>query len=231
MRRRYEAYDWGNRVLTREEERDLATRARAGDRAALEEFARCNLPWCLKLSARLAGRYGLDGDDCFGAAQLGLMDAIRRFDPAKGFKFSTYATPWIRRSVQYYVLPHRGPAFIPPHATGGEHPALAADAAAWDGWASLDAPLGDGDARTAAALVEARPDAPGPGPTCPRTARALDALDPRDREALRRKYGLDGAPATTAELAAEWGISKQGTRNRIEVARRRFRAGYERAKV
>ena len=86
-----------NTSLTAQERRSLRAAANDG-KAAEMEFARCNL----KLVASVAKRYRHADEEILEAIQngnIGLMTAIRKFDWRKGFKFSTYATFWIRQSI------------------------------------------------------------------------------------------------------------------------------------
>lgn len=88
-----------HRVLSREEERALAVRARAGDKQAADELALHNV----RLVYSIARRYvpgPLPLDDLMQEGMLGLLHAVTKFDPDKGFKFSTYATWWIKQAVQ-----------------------------------------------------------------------------------------------------------------------------------
>jgi RNA polymerase primary sigma factor len=88
-------------LLTAAEEADLATRARAGDRDAFDRLYTANL--CLVVSIARSRAYrdrGLAMPDLVQAGNLGLLRAVEKFDPARGFRFSTYANPWIRQGIQ-----------------------------------------------------------------------------------------------------------------------------------
>ncbi|GIX06796.1 MAG: hypothetical protein KatS3mg115_1199 [Candidatus Poribacteria bacterium] len=85
-------------LLTPEEEIELARRARAGDRAALQRLIECNL----RLVVRIAARYAHPNVpliDLIQEGNIGLIQAAERFDPERGFRFSTYAVWWIRRAI------------------------------------------------------------------------------------------------------------------------------------
>lgn len=91
-------------MLTAEDERQLAQRWRAaGDTTALDKLVTSHLRLVAKMSRRFAG-YGLPVADLVAAGNLGLMRAVRRFDPERGFRLATYATWWIRAEIQEYVL-------------------------------------------------------------------------------------------------------------------------------
>ncbi len=87
-----------NDVLDREEEKELTRRVKAGDQKAKEELVEHNL----KLVVDIASNYrelSLDFPDLIQAGNLGLMKALKRFEPELGNKFSTYAYWWIRQSI------------------------------------------------------------------------------------------------------------------------------------
>jgi RNA polymerase primary sigma factor len=95
----------GRRARVRLEEPDLTVAERrqlrraidAGDQAR-DEFIRCNLRLVISISKRFMGR-GLDILDLIQEGNLGLIRAVEKFDWRKGFKFSTYATWWIRQAI------------------------------------------------------------------------------------------------------------------------------------
>lgn len=86
-------------LLTAEDERALAERIAAGDLAARDALIRHNLRLAAGIAAGYCGR-GLPYEDLIQEANLGLMRAVEKFEPARGFKFSTYATYWIRQRVE-----------------------------------------------------------------------------------------------------------------------------------
>ena len=85
--------------MTADEERVLAERLLAGDRAARERLATGCLRLACAVGRRMAVHMGLDMDDCIGAACLGLVKAAARFRPGRA-RFSTYAVPWIKGAVR-----------------------------------------------------------------------------------------------------------------------------------
>jgi RNA polymerase sigma factor (sigma-70 family) len=85
-------------LLTRQQERDLAVRARAGDSAAKDRLAEANLRLVVQVARRYLNR-GLPLPDLIEEGNLGLLRAVEKFDPGRGTRFSTYAVWWIRQFV------------------------------------------------------------------------------------------------------------------------------------
>ncbi len=85
-------------VLTREEEQELFQRMAAGDESAREKILKCNLRLVAYVARRFLGQ-GLEFLDLIQEGNIGLIKAVNKFDCAKNFKFSTYATWWIRQAM------------------------------------------------------------------------------------------------------------------------------------
>ena len=91
-------------LLTNEEEKDLAYRwIKNGDTKAAQKLVTSHLRLVAKIAMGYKG-YGLPIFDLISEGNLGLMQAVKKFDPDKGFRLATYAIWWIRASVQEYVL-------------------------------------------------------------------------------------------------------------------------------
>jgi RNA polymerase nonessential primary-like sigma factor len=90
-------------LFTPEEEFEAATRARAGDFAARQSMIEHNLRLVVSIAKGYLGR-GVPLADLIEEGNLGLMHAIDKFEPERGFRFSTYATWWIRQSVERAVM-------------------------------------------------------------------------------------------------------------------------------
>lgn len=101
-------------MLTAEEERELARNIREGNRAAFDRFVLSNQ----RLVASIVNRYrgaGVPLEDLIQEGNKGLLKAIERFDETKGFKFSTFASFWIRSFVARAVMSQRSLLSIPFH--------------------------------------------------------------------------------------------------------------------
>ena len=91
-------------ILSPEMELNLTTAwASRGDPHALEQLVGSHLRLVIKI-ARGFGGYGLPLTDLVAEGNVGLMQAAQKFDPARGFRFATYATWWIRAAIQEYIL-------------------------------------------------------------------------------------------------------------------------------
>jgi RNA polymerase primary sigma factor len=85
-------------LLTKSQEQDLSTRARAGDLAAKQKLVESNLRLVVNL-AKYYIRSGMPLADMIQEGNIGLMKAVESFDPRRGFRFSTYAVAWIRQAI------------------------------------------------------------------------------------------------------------------------------------
>ncbi len=103
-------------LLTHAEEIDLSTRAKDGDRSARERLIEKNLRLVVSVAKKYRG-YGLPFEDLIQEGNIGLMKAVEKFDPDRGFRFSTYATWWIRQAVQRAVADKGRTIRVPVHMT------------------------------------------------------------------------------------------------------------------
>ena len=101
-------------LLTAQQEADLARAAQAGDEDARRRLSEANLRLVVSVAKRYAGR-GLPFLDLIQEGNLGLMKAAEKFEPDRGFKFSTYATWWIRQSVTRAIADQGRTIRIPVH--------------------------------------------------------------------------------------------------------------------
>lgn len=101
-------------LLTPEEEYDTATRARAGDFGARQAMIERNLRLVVSIAKNYLGR-GLPMTDLIEEGNLGLMHAIGKFEPERGFRFSTYASWWIRQNIERAIMHQARLVRLPVH--------------------------------------------------------------------------------------------------------------------
>jgi RNA polymerase primary sigma factor len=100
------------KLLTREEEVALSRAARSGDSRAHDRLIAANLRLVVSIARRYQGM-GLSFTDLIGEGNLGLIKAAEYFDPELGFRFSTYASKWIRQSITRSLANHSRTVRIP----------------------------------------------------------------------------------------------------------------------
>lgn len=101
-------------LLTAEEEKDLSRRSLRGDEAARQRMIESNLRLVVKIARRYINR-GLPLLDLIEEGNLGLIHAVKKFDPERGFRFSTYSTWWIRQTIERAIMNQSGAVRLPIH--------------------------------------------------------------------------------------------------------------------
>jgi RNA polymerase primary sigma factor len=102
------------KLLTHAEEKDLSKRAKAGDKRARQRLIEKNLRLVVSVAKKYRGM-GLPFEDLIQEGNIGLMKAVEKFDPDRGWRFSTYATWWVRQAVQRAVADKGRTIRVPVH--------------------------------------------------------------------------------------------------------------------
>jgi RNA polymerase primary sigma factor len=228
-------------LLSHKEEVDLGRRARAGDPEARRRLVEKNLRLAVAVAKKFRGQ-GLPFEDLIQEGNIGLMKAVDMFDPEMGNRFSTYATWWIRQSIQRAIGDKGREIRLPAHMNEklrkvrkaqGEliaelhrEPAHE-ETAARLGWeagkvrsvlesvhdiSSLDRPLGPESGAHKLGDFVEDQEPEVLGESL-QLREAMRQLPERERDVLVNRYGLDrDKKVTVRELSAKLGISEKAVR-------------------
>ena len=204
----------------------------ASGEAARHHFIEANIRLVQSIANKFSLPMHLDRDDIVQDGMIGLDRAVAKFDWRRGYKFSTYATWWIRQSIQRGLEASATTIRIPGHRSRELRTAVAANTGRLpDQLAmvdvlsqldSMDRPLGDGH-DTLGTMVPSNDERPDE--RAERNVRReqidalLDHLDATSRYAVAARFGLRGhEPVTFAVIADELGVTPQAVRRRVERA-------------
>ena len=214
-------------------ELDRAVREAA---AAKDRFIRANLRLVVSVARRYPLPPGMELLDLIQEGNLGLEHAVDKFDWRKGFKFSTYATFWIRQAIGRALDQKASLVRLPGDRSASLRAALRAVSGDGDELddeharlhrlttpTSLDRTIGDDDSNE---LVDLLPDS-NPGPETEVMARAeeemvtglLDILDTRAKYAVQQRFGLgDGRKRAYREVGEDLGVTAEAARRLVKRA-------------
>ena len=234
-------------LLTKEEEIELAKLIERGDEQAKERMINSNLRLVVSIAKRYQG-HGLSLLDLIQEGIIGLIRAVEKFDWRRGFKFSTYATWWIRQAVQRGVANKSRTIRLPVHIADREQKMARAERLlapklgrqpteeeiakqsklplkqvrevrhAARAITSLDKPLGADNEGRFGDLFASEGAEPEEELTVSLEEdvlrRAVAQLPEREREVVKRRYGLNGErnPASLATIGRELGLTRERVR-------------------
>jgi len=217
-------------LLTAEEEVALALKIEEGDQEAKQRLAEANLRLVVSIAKRYVGR-GMQFLDLIQEGNMGLMKAVEKFDYRKGFKFSTYATWWIRQAITRAIADQARTIRIPVHMVETINKLIRIQRQLLQDLGREPTPeeIGEEDDSHLGDFIEDQ-EATSPAEHAAyellkeQLEDVLDTLTDREENVLRLRFGLDdGRTRTLEEVGKVFGVTRERIRQIEAKALRKLR--------
>ena len=200
-------------LLTEEEEARLSARVLNGDERALNKLIEANLRFVVVIARQYQGK-GLSMEDLVSEGNMGLMKAATKFDATRGLRFVNYAVVFIRRQIEKALDKESSEQRVESTCDGQTR--------------SVDAPLGS-KANVSLLSVLVNSDSPMADQSLNQESlskevnRALEQLNPRERDILKMFFGIGCQEMTLEEIGAKFDLTRERVRQIKEKAIRRLK--------